>query len=180
MKPVARPASAGTLFEVGLAGVPSVGSGLPADSPTRETASLDAHCGEVSFFAGHCRVVGTPAGSTGEHPARFDSGRRSMSLHATTTVEASADVSLRVPRGATEDLTSGVAGVLDAIDAVTDATVDRVTGVHPAYTDIRVDAAVTVRLRLSEDCDPEQAVRERLQDGFGITKVQRVGPVDPV
>jgi len=103
-----------------------------------------------------------------------------MSLHATTTVEASADVSLRVPRGATEDLTSGVAGVLDAIDAVTDATVDRVTGVHPAYTDIRVDAAVTVRLRLSEDCDPEQAVRERLQDGFGITKVQRVGPVDPV
>ncbi|WP_236044411.1 hypothetical protein [Haloarcula salinisoli] len=118
---------------------------------------------------------------------RFDSGRRPMSLHATTTVEASADVSLRVPRGGTEDLTSGVAGVLDAVDAVSAVTVERVTSVRPGNTDIRVDADVTVVLELpaaasggaTESARP-LAVETQLTDGFGITQVNEVESVDPV
>ncbi|MBX0303806.1 hypothetical protein EGD98_08995 [Halomicroarcula sp. F24A] len=110
-----------------------------------------------------------------------------MSLHATTTVEASADVSLRVPRGGTEDLTSGVAGVLDAVDAVSAVTVERVTSVRPGNTDIRVDADVTVVLELpaaasggvTESARP-LAVETQLTDGFGITQVNEVESVDPV
>jgi len=109
-----------------------------------------------------------------------------MSLHATTTVEASADVSLRVPRGGTEDLTSGVAGVLDAVDAVSEVAVERVTSVRPGHTDIRVDTDVTVVLDLAAaDHDPtaadrRSAVATRLADGFGITQVNEVERVDPV
>jgi|GEM_PF-838402 len=133
-----------------------------------------------------------PAGSTGEHRARFDSGRWPMSLHATTTVEASADVSLRVPRGGTEDLTSGVAGVLDAGDAVRAVTVERVTSVRPGHTDIRVDTDVTVVLELPAEGDhgpvdpatsetaTASAVATQLTDGFGIMEVNEVDRVDPV
>ncbi|MDS0259308.1 hypothetical protein NDI56_07875 [Haloarcula sp. S1CR25-12] len=103
-----------------------------------------------------------------------------MSLHATTTVEASADVSLRVPRGGSADLTSGVADVLAAVGAVTEVAVDRVTSVRPAYTDIRVDADVTVVLDLPDDADQRQAVATLLCDGFGITDVNEVERVDPV
>ncbi|MDS0282847.1 hypothetical protein [Haloarcula onubensis] len=104
-----------------------------------------------------------------------------MSLHATTTVEASADVSLRVPRGGTEDLTSGVAGVLAAIDGVVEVAVERVTSVRPGHTDIRVDTDVTVVLELpaaAADAPPEtdlgEGVAARLVDGFGITAVNAV------
>jgi len=110
-----------------------------------------------------------------------------MSLHATTTVEASADVSLRVPRGGTEDLTSGVAGVLDAADAVRAVTVERVTSVRPGHTDIRVDTDVTVVLELPAEADPGpadadhgSAVATALTDGFGIMRVNEVERVDPV
>ena len=103
-----------------------------------------------------------------------------MSLQATPTVEASVALSLRVPRGGSEDLHSGVAGVLDAVEPVTEATVDRVTGVRPAYTDIRVDTVATVRLTVPSECDAERAVETALGDGFGITTVQDVVSVDPV
>jgi len=110
-----------------------------------------------------------------------------MSLHATTTVEASADVSLRVPRGGTEDLTSGVAGVLDAVDAVRSVTVERVTGVRPGHTDIRVDTDVTVVLELPAEASGAatasarcSAVATLLTDGFGITQVNEVERADPV
>jgi len=110
-----------------------------------------------------------------------------MSLHATTTVEASADVSLRVPRGGTEDLTSGVAGVVDAVGAVRAVTVQRVTSVRPGHTDIRVDTDVTVVVDLPAEAggDPEDgglgpAVASQLTDGFGITAVNEVERVDPV
>ena len=111
-----------------------------------------------------------------------------MSLQATTTVEASADVSLRVPRGGTEDLTSGVAGVLDAVDAVRTVTVERVTSVRPGHTDIRVDTDVTVVLELPAaaadsgpaDADHGSAVAAALTDGFGIMDVNEVERVDPV
>ncbi|GGN90656.1 MULTISPECIES: hypothetical protein [Haloarcula] len=94
-----------------------------------------------------------------------------MSLHATVPVDASADVSLRVPRGGTEDLESGVAAVIEGVDGVTAVTVDRVTSVRPTFTDIRVDADVSITIALPADADPEADVAERLPDGFGITSV---------
>ncbi|WP_277543441.1 hypothetical protein [Haloarcula laminariae] len=110
-----------------------------------------------------------------------------MSLHATTTVEASVDISLRVPRGGTEDLTSGVAGVLDAVDAVSAVTVDRVTSVRPGHTDIRVDsdATVVVEVPMEADANPtdpalRSAVAAQLVDGFGITQVIEVERADLV
>jgi len=102
-----------------------------------------------------------------------------MSLSATTTVEVSADISLRVPRGGSADLSSGVADVLDAVGAVTEVTVDRVTSIRPAYTDIRVDADVTVRLDLPEESNPNTAAETRLADGFGVTAVNQY-TVEPV
>jgi len=110
-----------------------------------------------------------------------------MSLHATTTVEVSADISLRVPRGGTEDLTSGVAGVLDAVDAVDGVAVERVTSVRPGRTDIRVDTDVTVVIELPAETDPSPAVGDldsavamRLTNGFGIMRVNEIERVDPV
>ncbi|MBX0323667.1 hypothetical protein EGH21_11570 [Halomicroarcula sp. F13] len=94
-----------------------------------------------------------------------------MSLHATVPVDASADVSLRVPRGGTEDLESGVAAVVEGVDGVSAVTVDRVTSVRPTFTDIRVDADLTVSIAVPADADPETAVADRLADGFGITSV---------
>ena len=107
-----------------------------------------------------------------------------MSLQATQTVEASADVSLRVPRGGTEDLTSGVAGVLAAVDGVRSVTVERVTSVRPGHTDIRVDTDITLALELSDSAataaDLDSAVATQLADGFGVTAVNVVDRVDPV
>lgn len=95
-----------------------------------------------------------------------------MSLQATVPVDASADVSLRVPRGEAGDLESGVSDVLANVDGVTDATVQRVTSVRPTWTDIRVDADVRVTVEVdAEDGDRSSVVEARLEDGFGITDV---------
>lgn len=94
-----------------------------------------------------------------------------MSLQATTTVDASADVSLRVPRGGSEDLEAGVAGVLSDADGVEAVDVDRVTSVRPTWTDIRVDADVTLALSVAEDEDATAAADELLRDAFGVTDV---------
>jgi len=96
-----------------------------------------------------------------------------MSLHA-TTVEVSTDISLRVPRGTAGDLPSGVADVLDAIDAVRAVTVERVTSVRPTCTDIRVDADVALVCAVPEDADAESATEQRLVDGFGVTGVNEL------
>lgn len=89
----------------------------------------------------------------------------------TTTTHVSATVSLRVPRGGSDTLESGVAGVLTAIPAVTEVAVERVRSVRPGYTDIRVDARVTLTVACSAGSD---AVAARLADGFGVTNVSAV------
>ncbi|WP_254278888.1 hypothetical protein [Haloarcula marina] len=97
-----------------------------------------------------------------------------MSLQATPPVDASVDVSLRVPRGETGDLESGVAAVLGRIDGVAAVTVQQVTSVRPTFTDIRVSADATVRVAVPAETDPRTAVAERLADGFGITAVDDI------
>jgi len=95
-----------------------------------------------------------------------------MSLQATTQIDASVDVSLRVPRGEAGNLESGVADVLANVDGVTEATVERVTSVRPTWTDIRVDADVRLTAEVAADADDRPAtVEARLEDGFGVTDV---------
>ncbi|AUG47541.1 hypothetical protein BVU17_08440 [Haloarcula taiwanensis] len=91
-----------------------------------------------------------------------------MSLQATPPTEVSADVSLRVPRGGSETLAAGVADVLAAVDGVEDVAVDRVTSVRPTWTDIRVDADVSLTMQVDGDRT------ELLQEGFGVMAVNRV------
>ncbi len=95
-----------------------------------------------------------------------------MSIQTTNTVDVSADVSLRVPRGEAGNLESGVRDVLANADGVTDATVDGVTSVRPTWTDVRVDADVRLAVAVDADeSDRSAAVSARLADGFGITGV---------
>ncbi|MDT3435659.1 hypothetical protein [Haloarcula sp. 1CSR25-25] len=97
-----------------------------------------------------------------------------MSLQATPPTEVSADVSLRVPRGGSETLEAGVAGVLAAVDGVEEVAVDRVTSVRPTWTDIRVDADVSLTLRVEDERDTAAGRTELLQQGFGVMAVNRV------
>lgn len=97
-----------------------------------------------------------------------------MSLQATPPTEVSADVSLRVPRGGSETLEAGVAEVLAAVDGVDAVTVDRVTSVRPTWTDIRVDADVSLSLRVADASDRIDASTALLQQGFGVMAVNRV------
>jgi len=89
-----------------------------------------------------------------------------MAVHATTAVEATAELDLWVPRDAVGDLESGVRGVVGGVDGVGTAAVTDVTDVTPRSTDIRV--AATVRLVLPDHAPEADAVRETLDDGFGI------------
>lgn len=93
--------------------------------------------------------------------------------HQRTTVDATTDVSLRVPRGEAGDLEAGVVDVVENVAAVEAATVDRVTSVNPTWTDIHVDADVEVTAEVARD-DAAQALEAALEDGFGIVEVNGV------
>ncbi len=97
-----------------------------------------------------------------------------MSLQATPRVDVTAAVSLRVPRGESDDLESGVAEVLSAVDGVERVAVDAVTGVRPTWTDLRVEADVglTVVVEVRENEERVGAVERVLADGFGVTDVE--------
>lgn len=102
-----------------------------------------------------------------------------MSLTATPTVDATADVSLRVPRGETGDLEAGAAAVLASLAAVETVTIDRVTGVDPTWTDIHVDAAVELTATVEGD-EPASALAATLEDGFGVVAVDGVAIAEEV
>ncbi|MBX0294542.1 hypothetical protein [Haloarcula nitratireducens] len=103
-----------------------------------------------------------------------------MSLKATAPVEASAEISLRVPRGGSDDLESGVADVVENVDGVAEVTVRRVRGVRPTFTDLRVDADLRVSIAVPDidDIAPETAATDCLADGFGILAVDRLAVED--
>ncbi|WP_459194103.1 hypothetical protein [Halosimplex sp. J119] len=89
-----------------------------------------------------------------------------MAVHATTAVESTAEVDLWVPRDTMADLESGVRTVVADVDGVETAEVTGVTDVTPRATDIRVTA--TVWLVFPDHASDADAVRETLEDGFGI------------
>ncbi|MEF8852956.1 MAG: hypothetical protein V5A28_11130 [Haloarculaceae archaeon] len=99
-----------------------------------------------------------------------------MAVHASETVEVTAEVDLWVPRDTAGDLESGVRRVLADVEGVQTAEVTGVTDVTPRATDIRVSA--TVWLVLAGHEPAPDAVRETLEDGFGVMAAS-VLVVDP-
>jgi len=87
-----------------------------------------------------------------------------------TMVDATADVSLRVPRGEAGNLEAGAADVIASVEAVEAVTVDRVTSVNPTWTDIRVDVDIEVTAAVAGE-DLVAALEAELEDGFGIVEV---------
>ena len=89
-----------------------------------------------------------------------------MAVHASETVEVTAETELWVPRGTMGDLESGVRGVVVAVEGVETAEVTGVTDVTPRSTDIRVTA--TVWLVIDGHAPDPAAVEETLEDGFAV------------
>lgn len=99
-----------------------------------------------------------------------------MSLKPTVLVDASVDVSLRVPRGEAGNLESGVADVIANADGARDVSVERVTSVRPMWTDIHVDADVRLSIEVASDATDRPdavgaTVGATLEDAFGVTEV---------
>lgn len=97
-----------------------------------------------------------------------------MSLTATDRLEASVEVGVRVPRGDSADLETGVADVLANVDGVDAVDVDAVSNVRPTWTDVRIDVAATVAVAVPDDGDPPRRVAAALREGFGVTDVYDV------
>jgi hypothetical protein len=89
-----------------------------------------------------------------------------MAVHATTAVEASAEVDLWVPRDTMGDLKSAARTVVADVDGVETAAVTDVVDVTPRATDIRV--RVRVWVVLADHRPTCEAVAETLTDGFAI------------
>ena len=89
-----------------------------------------------------------------------------MAVHASETVEVTAETELWVPRGTMGDLESGVRGVVVDVEGVETAEVTGVTDVTPRSTDIRVTA--TVWFVLDAHAPDPAAVEETLEDGFAV------------
>jgi len=89
-----------------------------------------------------------------------------MAVHASETVEVTAEVDLWVPRDAMGDLESGVRAVVADVEGVESAEVTGVTDVTPRATDIRVTA--TVWLVLADHAPEPDAVQETLENGFAV------------
>jgi len=95
----------------------------------------------------------------------FDTRRERMAVHdPASTVVATVEVTLWVPRGAAGDLRAGTQEVLDGVDAVRAVEAFDVETVRPTATDIRLDLAAELRLR-TED------VETALTEGFGVLAV---------
>jgi len=97
-----------------------------------------------------------------------------MSLTATTTVDVTADVSLRVPRGEAGDLEAGATEVLANVAAVEGVRIDRVTSVNPTWSDIHVDVDAEVTANVSDGDDVLPALETALEDGFGVEAVNGI------
>ena len=82
-----------------------------------------------------------------------------------------AELELRVPRDG-ETLERDAETVLERVDGVAAADVDRLTGVTPTLNDLQV--GVAVRLRFDERPADAAAARETLADGFGVSDVTGV------
>ena len=91
------------------------------------------------------------------------------------TIDATADLELRVPRGGDGTLQDGIVTVLGRSAAVDRTEVVAVNGVTPTLNDLRVDASVRLRVHLDDAVEDERAaVRETVADQFGVRTVTEV------
>lgn len=97
-----------------------------------------------------------------------------MAIHD-PTVGVTADLTVRVPLGASGTLVEGVARVLERNDRVHDVDDAAVTGVTPGLNDTAVDATVTVTVEPADATgDATLAARDVLADAFGVDAVDAV------
>lgn len=97
-----------------------------------------------------------------------------MAIHD-PTVGVTADLTVRVPLGASGTLVEGVARVLERTDRVRAVDDAAVTGVTPGLNDTAVDATVTVTVDTDDAAgDAALAARDALADGFGVEAVEAV------
>ncbi|WP_121821821.1 hypothetical protein [Halostella salina] len=82
-----------------------------------------------------------------------------------------AQLELRVPRDG-EALERDAETVLERVDGVAAADVERLTGVTPTLNDLQV--GVAVRVTFDERPADADAARETLADGFGVSDVTGV------
>jgi hypothetical protein len=78
-----------------------------------------------------------------------------------------ADLSVRVPRGATGDVRRGVCDLLEDVEGVDRVEVNDLQGVRPDALDLYVDAFVTVGFD-----DAVESPEGQLRDGFGVLEVR--------
>ena len=91
------------------------------------------------------------------------------------TIDATADLEIRVPRGDDGTLQDGIATVLGRNTAVARTEVVDISGVTPTLNDLRVDAEVRLSVRLDEAVEDERAaVRDAVADQFGVRTVSAV------
>jgi hypothetical protein len=91
------------------------------------------------------------------------------------TIDATADLEIRVPRGDDGTLQDGIAAVLGRNTAVARTEVVDISGVTPTLNDLRVDAEVRLSVRLDDAVEDERAaVRDAVADQFGVRTVSAV------
>jgi len=82
-------------------------------------------------------------------------------------LEATANLTVRVPHGADGDMTAGALTVLGRLDALDGVEIDGVTGLTPGLNALEVDVEVTATLAVPEETD----ARTALEDGTGVEAV---------
>lgn len=82
-------------------------------------------------------------------------------------VGVAADLTVEVPRDRMGDLTDGVRSALRRVDGVRAVDGVEVCGLTPRLNDLR--AEVEAELTLAVERPEEEAAREAIEEGFGVT-----------
>jgi len=88
-----------------------------------------------------------------------------LSQHA---VDATVDCTVRVARDADGTLADGAETQLARVDGVEVLDGVDVAGLEPRLNDLAVDVEARVRVDEVDDGPPDEVVRQRLADGFGV------------
>lgn len=89
-----------------------------------------------------------------------------------------ATLTVRVPLGATGSLADGAAGIverIDAVDAISDADVRRIS---PGLNDTTVDLRVRIDLAVDDEGADDALARRELEAGVGVLDVDTVEAVE--
>ncbi|RQH00529.1 hypothetical protein EA472_11020 [Natrarchaeobius oligotrophus] len=90
-----------------------------------------------------------------------------------------ATLAVRVPLGATGDLTEGAVRIVERVDAVSAVTVVAVRRVAPGLNDTTVELEVLLTLEREDAGADDALARRRLEAGVGVEAVTDVETVEP-